>query len=188
MVRSALRQASCSNAGAVCAGLACRWAGSHQAEGTPDQLRCTERLDGAAGNTQQPDTASLRGSSLEASCTGNGMRGTGTTALAFTTYNFTTHNAVGVSQSSADGGISHLDGKGAEPCVVACPEGAEVTDSSLAGSTHLLPVCKVAEPETVNVLSRNEQAVLRKGAYNFARCGNSCCLMMPVADWQTEAD
>ena len=79
-------------------------------------------------------------------------------------------------------GTSHPGGKDIEPCVVACPEEAEATDSSLAGSTHVLPVCKEAEPETANVLGRDEQAVLRKGTYDFARYGNSCCLMMPVAD------
>ena len=56
-----------------------------------------------------------------------------------------------------------------------CPEGAEATDSSLAGSTHVLPVCKEAEPETANVLGRDEQTVLRRGAYDFARYGGSCC-------------
>ena len=83
MVRSALRQALSSNAGAVCAGLACRWAGSHQAKGKPDQSGCFERLDGAAGNAQQPDPASLRGSSLEVSCTGNGVPGAGIRSTAF---------------------------------------------------------------------------------------------------------
>ena len=58
---------------------------------------------------------------------------------------------------------------------MACPEGAEATDSSLAGSTHVLPVCKEAEPETANVLGRDEQTVLRRGAYDFARYGGSCC-------------
>ena len=84
-MRPAVCQALSFNASAVCAGLACRWAGSHQAEGKSDQFRCTKRLDSAAGNAQQPDLASLRGSSLEVSCTGNGFSGAGTTALAHTT-------------------------------------------------------------------------------------------------------
>lgn len=84
MVRSALLQAASLNASAVCAGLACRWAGSHQAEDKPCQPECTRILSDAAGDAQQPDQASLRGSSLEVSCTGDGIPSAGTTALALT--------------------------------------------------------------------------------------------------------
>ena len=56
-----------------------------------DQPGCVERLAGAAGNAQQPDPASLRGSSLEVSCTGNGVPAAGTTALALTTSSIASH-------------------------------------------------------------------------------------------------
>ena len=52
----------------------------------------------------------------------------------------------------------------------------------------MLPVCKEPEPETANVLGKDEQAVLRKGIYDFARYGSRCCLMVPMAAWQTEAE
>ena len=84
MVRSAMLQASSFNASAVYAGLACRWAGSHQAEGKPRQPECARISGNAVGNAQQPDPASLRGSSLEVSCTGTGIPGAGTTTPALT--------------------------------------------------------------------------------------------------------
>lgn len=61
------------------------------------------------------------------------------------------------------------------PVLWLAPDGAETIDSSSAGSSHVLPVCKEAEPETANVLGKGVQAVLRKGAYDFSRCGGRRC-------------
>ena len=55
------------------------------------------------------------------------------------------------------------------------PDGAEVIESISAGSTHVLPVCTEAEPETANILDKDTQAVLRKGAYDFTRYGGRRC-------------
>ena len=81
---AALLQAASFNASAMCAGLACRWAGSHLSEDNLRQPQSTRIANDAPRNLQQADTASLRGSSLEVSCTGSGITGAGTAVLALT--------------------------------------------------------------------------------------------------------
>lgn len=48
--------------------------------------------------------------------------------------------------------------------------GAGSKDASPLSKTHVLPVSQDPEPETINILDKETQGVLRKGNYNFARC------------------
>ena len=48
--------------------------------------------------------------------------------------------------------------------------GAGSEDARPLSKTHVLPVSQEPEPETINILDKETQGVLRKGHYNFARC------------------
>ena len=172
----------------TCAGLTCLWAGTHINKGQaaqPSELEVP--LTGDAG-ALQPDQASLRGSSMEASCPANGANGeTIATADLGKPICLPKHCMLSARFILLAHLQQHVDMvKGAVRLEAGCCayvehtatrtpapagiDGAGSEDASPLSKTHVLPVSQEPEPETINILDKETQGVLRKGHHNFARC------------------
>ena len=172
----------------TCAGLTCLWAGTHNNKGQTAQPSEPEApVTGDAG-ALQPDEASLRGSSMEVSCPAKSADGERIATanlgkpicLAKSQRASGTFISLAQYQHRADrvAGTVRLE---AGCCAyVKCsatrtPDSAGINRAGSEGArplskTHVLPVSQESEPETINILDKETQGILRKGHYNFTRC------------------